>query len=543
MIGGAVAPPFLRISRMTSALGSRGQHAGEQDQVELGGPEGRSPASPSWASVTACPRGVEQATHPLDVARLVFDQKNLLRHELEPIVAGNGKSKGSDPDGGRRFPAFRLRTARPHIIPRDNADRRVPCPVTANGARSSTRRAPPTPSAAASSPSSSRRSRWPPSRAAARPNPIPRLRKAIDDAKAVNMPADNIKRAIQRGTGELPGVSYEEITFEGYGPGGAAILDRDADRQQEPDAAEIRTIFSKHGGNLGRVRLGPLPLPEEGLHRDREGQGERGRRDGGRHRGGRRRRRDDGPVPRDQDRARDASTPSRTQLESKGLPLAVAEISMIPTTEVALDQRKADQMVQADGSASRTTTTCRTSGRISTSRRRSGRHIVKILGLDPGSVATGFGIVVFEDGRLDPRGLRRLAAAAAPLRWRKSSTSSSRRASSCSDRCRPDAVSVETVFAAKNIASALKLAHARGVAAGGGRRAARSRSSSTSRASSRRRSSATGKPKRSRSGRWSCPCWPASAPASPSTPPTPWPSRSATSTRAPPRAADCARGR
>ena len=65
----------------------------------------------------------------------------------------------------------------------------------------------------------------------------PRLRKAIDDAKAVNMPADNIKRAIQRGTGELPGVTYEEVTFEGYGPGGVAILIDAHDRQQEPDAA------------------------------------------------------------------------------------------------------------------------------------------------------------------------------------------------------------------------------------------------------------------------------------------------------------------
>src|SRR5213594_3987316 len=73
----------------------------------------------------------------------------------------------------------------------------------------------------------------------------PRLRKAIEDAKAVNMPAENIKRAIQRGTGELPGVTYEEVTFEGYGPGGVAILiDAMTDNK-------IRTIFSKHGGNLG----------------------------------------------------------------------------------------------------------------------------------------------------------------------------------------------------------------------------------------------------------------------------------------------------
>ena len=56
------------------------------------------------------------------------------------------------------------------------------------------------------------------------PESNPRLRTAVDKAKASNMPADNIKRAIQRGTGELPGVSYEEITYEGYGPGGAALI-------------------------------------------------------------------------------------------------------------------------------------------------------------------------------------------------------------------------------------------------------------------------------------------------------------------------------
>src|SRR6266705_6510621 len=55
------------------------------------------------------------------------------------------------------------------------------------------------------------------------PGGNPRLRKAVDDAKAVNMPAENIKRGIQRGTGELPGVSYEEVSYEGYGPGGVAV--------------------------------------------------------------------------------------------------------------------------------------------------------------------------------------------------------------------------------------------------------------------------------------------------------------------------------
>ena len=79
----------------------------------------------------------------------------------------------------------------------------------------------------------------------------PRLRKAIDDAKAVNMPADNIKRAVQRGTGELPGVTYEEVTFEGYGPGGVAILIEAMTDNKNRTLPEIRTIFSKHGGNLG----------------------------------------------------------------------------------------------------------------------------------------------------------------------------------------------------------------------------------------------------------------------------------------------------
>src|SRR5262245_716699 len=83
------------------------------------------------------------------------------------------------------------------------------------------------------------------------PESNPRLRKAIDDAKAVNMPADNIKRAVQRGTGELPGVSYEEVTFEGYGPGGTAVLIEALTDNKNRTLPEIRTIFSKHGGNLG----------------------------------------------------------------------------------------------------------------------------------------------------------------------------------------------------------------------------------------------------------------------------------------------------
>ena len=83
------------------------------------------------------------------------------------------------------------------------------------------------------------------------PDSNPRLRTAVAAAKAENMPADNIKRAIQRGTGELPGVTYEEITFEGYGPSGVAVIVEVTTDNRNRAVSEIRNIFSKNGGNLG----------------------------------------------------------------------------------------------------------------------------------------------------------------------------------------------------------------------------------------------------------------------------------------------------
>ena len=83
------------------------------------------------------------------------------------------------------------------------------------------------------------------------PNMNPRLRTVIADAKAENMPADNIKRAIQRGTGELPGVIYEECTYEGYGPNGVAVIVEVATDNKNRTVSELRRVFSKNGGNLG----------------------------------------------------------------------------------------------------------------------------------------------------------------------------------------------------------------------------------------------------------------------------------------------------
>ncbi len=83
------------------------------------------------------------------------------------------------------------------------------------------------------------------------PGANPRLRLAIDNAKAANMPADNIERAIKKATGELEGVTYIEITYEGYGPGGVAMLIEVATDNKNRSVAEVRHLFSKYNGSMG----------------------------------------------------------------------------------------------------------------------------------------------------------------------------------------------------------------------------------------------------------------------------------------------------
>jgi len=109
------------------------------------------------------------------------------------------------------------------------------------------------------------------------PDGNPRLRGAIAAAKAENMPAENIKRAIQRGTGELEGVSYEEITYEGYGPGGVAIIIDVLTDNKNRAVSEIRHAFSKNGGNLGAEgavawmfsKMGVIVVSKAGVNEDK----------------------------------------------------------------------------------------------------------------------------------------------------------------------------------------------------------------------------------------------------------------------------------
>lgn len=97
------------------------------------------------------------------------------------------------------------------------------------------------------------------------PEANPRLRMAIERAREVNMPSENIDRAIKRGTGELEGVSYEEVQYEGYGPEGVAIIVETMTDNRNRTTAEIRHIFSKYGGNLGTTGCVSFLFEDKGV--------------------------------------------------------------------------------------------------------------------------------------------------------------------------------------------------------------------------------------------------------------------------------------
>ena len=93
----------------------------------------------------------------------------------------------------------------------------------------------------------------------------PRLRQAVLSAKAANMPANNVKRAVKKGIGELPGTSYEEAVFEGYGPGGVAIMVEVTTDNRKRTVAELRHLITKHGGNLGETGCVAWMFNKKGL--------------------------------------------------------------------------------------------------------------------------------------------------------------------------------------------------------------------------------------------------------------------------------------
>jgi len=179
------------------------------------------------------------------------------------------------------------------------------------------------------------------------PDSNPRLRAAVAAAKAANMPSDNLKRAIQRGTGELPGVSYEEISYEGYGPGGVAVMLECLTDNKNRTTPEVRHLFTKSGGNLGEngsvswlfTRRGLILIPRsDELDEDRvmEIALEAGAED---------------LDTEDPDyfrifTAADELHQVKEGIESAGLEVENAEFDMEPSTTVKLEGKKAQQMIR-----------------------------------------------------------------------------------------------------------------------------------------------------------------------------------------------------
>jgi len=172
----------------------------------------------------------------------------------------------------------------------------------------------------------------------------PRLRTAVDAAKAENMPWDNIDRAIKKGTGELEGVQYQEVTYEGYGPGGAAILIEATTDNPNRTVAEIRHQFSRHGGNLGAAnsvawmfdRKGQIALDGSTVSEDAamEVALDAGADD----------------LVKDGDTILITTPPARLHavgdaLKAKGLPVQSAEIALLPKSTVKVDGGDAKRLL------------------------------------------------------------------------------------------------------------------------------------------------------------------------------------------------------
>ncbi|KIH77035.1 DNA-binding regulatory protein, YebC/PmpR family [Geoalkalibacter ferrihydriticus] len=176
------------------------------------------------------------------------------------------------------------------------------------------------------------------------PDTNPRLRLAVDKAKQANMPKDNIDRAIKKGTGDLDGVSYEEGIFEGYGPGGAAVMVEFMTDNRTRTVADVRHIFSKHGGNLGVNGSVAFLFDRKGLisfsvDNDFDAIFEAALEVGA-------------EDMKDEGDAYEVITAPenfievREALEAKGLQRETAEITMIPQTMVKLEGKQAEQMLK-----------------------------------------------------------------------------------------------------------------------------------------------------------------------------------------------------
>jgi YebC/PmpR family DNA-binding regulatory protein len=172
-----------------------------------------------------------------------------------------------------------------------------------------------------------------------------RLRHAIDGARAANMPSDNIKKAVQRGTGELEGVNYEELSYEGYGPGGVALLVEAMTDNKNRTVSEVRYVFNKYNGNLGEqgcvswmfTRKGMIIVPQSAIGEDElmeivlENGAEDMVKEGDNY--------EISTSTEDFDKVHQA-------LKAKNIAIESAEMSKVPSTYIKLEGRPAEQMLK-----------------------------------------------------------------------------------------------------------------------------------------------------------------------------------------------------
>jgi len=176
------------------------------------------------------------------------------------------------------------------------------------------------------------------------PDSNPRLRTAIAAARAENMPKENIDRAIKKGTGELEGTYYEEVTYEGYGPGGVAVLVEVLTDNRNRAVADVRHVFERHGGGLGAAGCVSWMFAQKGLILFRKDQIDEERLfevalDAGAE-----------DIKEGEKEFEVITEPSafeqaRTAIDSAGLKYMLAEITMVPKTTVNLDGKNAQQML------------------------------------------------------------------------------------------------------------------------------------------------------------------------------------------------------
>lgn len=179
------------------------------------------------------------------------------------------------------------------------------------------------------------------------PDGNPRLRTAIENAKEVNMPHDNIKKAIMKGTGELPGVSYEEYIYEGYGPGGVAVMVEVLTDNKNRTVPEIRHIMSKNSGSLGEAGCVSWIFEKKGYILVSKAKASEDTVMSAALDAGAEDMKNDAAednyevitAPEDFDAVKDA-------IDKAGIPIESAEVTMLPKNYVVLDEKSAEQMVR-----------------------------------------------------------------------------------------------------------------------------------------------------------------------------------------------------